>query len=234
MSWGQMKVWCLCAVWSSVLGLTNFSLDEGCVGGDDECEWGEKWKRWDGCDDDVGFDVLSVPSLIGIDSKTRGSSLNVMLFLIFCLRSWKESTSLFLVSFFAFALGGSWNEDPLWQSGFKWARFLLYFFPFGPLMIYERPCLSISLTVPVNHFNFMPYCFCGKNLTCSFTLRTCLSLALWARSKCSFWVFWISSKRQHIFWMLMGLWHRGMTAPCVGCPCNISAGDGKSAATCIS
>ena len=26
----------------------------------------------------------------------------------------------------------------------------------------------------------MPYCFCGKNLTCSFTVRTRSSLALWA------------------------------------------------------
>ena len=34
-SWGQMKAGCLCVVWSSVAGLTSFSLDESCAGGDD-------------------------------------------------------------------------------------------------------------------------------------------------------------------------------------------------------
>ena len=36
MSWGQMIVCCLGAVWSSVLGLTRCSLGESHAGGDDE------------------------------------------------------------------------------------------------------------------------------------------------------------------------------------------------------
>ena len=73
--------------------------------------------------------------------------------------------------FFFFDFGGSWNDDPSWHSGFKWARFLLYFLPFGPSMMYEHPCSKFSNTVPVNHFSFAPYCFCRKNLTCSFTFK---------------------------------------------------------------
>ena len=92
----------------------------------------------------------------------------------------------------------------------------------------DIPRSKISFTVPVNHFNFAPYCFCGKNLTCSFTFRTLSSLALWARLKCSFWLLWISSRHRQILGMLTGLWHRGMTAPCAGHPCSISAGDGRS------
>ena len=37
-----MKAGCLYAVWSSAVGLTTFSLNESCAGGDDEGEWGEK------------------------------------------------------------------------------------------------------------------------------------------------------------------------------------------------
>ena len=38
-SWGQMKAGSLCAVWSSVVGLTSVSQGESCAGGDDEVEW---------------------------------------------------------------------------------------------------------------------------------------------------------------------------------------------------
>ena len=37
------------------------------------------------------------------------------------------------------ALEWSGNDDPSWHTGFKWALFLLYFFPFGPSMMYEHP-----------------------------------------------------------------------------------------------
>ena len=88
---------------------------------------------------------------------------------------------------------------------------------------------KISTTVPVNHFSFAPYCFCGKNLTCSFTFRISLVLGSVSSVEVFFLhVFCISSSHRRILWMLAGLWHRGMTAPCVGPPCKISAGDGKS------
>ena len=236
MDWGWMKAGCLCAVWSSAAGLTSLSLDESCAGGDDEGEWGEKCCFW--CDewdvDDVESDVLLAPLLNGIDRKIRGSSSNITLIFGFGLGSWKEYTLSLLLGFFSFALEWSWNDELSWHTGFKWAQFLLYCFPFGPSMMYEHPQSNISLTVPVNHFNFMSYCLFGKKCTCSLTLRTHSSLALWAWSKCSFWVFCISSSWRHILCMLMGLWGRGMTAPCAGHPCKISAGDGKSDASGVS
>ena len=223
-----MIVCCLCAVWSSGLGLTRCSLGESCAGGDDEGDWGE-CTQWDEEDVDVGLvDILFVMSLFGIHSKIIGSLQNVTLFLCFRLGSWKESTLSCLVRICLLAFGGSWNDDPSWHSGFKWAQFLLYFLPLGPSIKYEHPRFKISTTVPVNHFSLAPNCFCRKNRTCSFTLRTLSPLAQWAQSKCSFCICWISSSRRRIFWMLMGLWRRGMTAPCAGHPCKISTGDGKS------
>ena len=78
--------------------------------------------------------------------------------------------------------------------------------------------LSLSLSTTLS---FMPYCLFGKNLTCSLTLRTRSSLALWAQLKCSFCMFWISRSHRRILCMLTGLWGQGMTAPCVGHPCKI-------------
>ena len=71
----------------------------------------------------------------GLFQKWVGSSLNVTLFFCFGLGSWKEWTLSLLLRFFFFDLGGSWNDEPSWQLGFKWAQFLLYFFPRRPSMI---------------------------------------------------------------------------------------------------
>ena len=157
MSWGRMIVWCLGAVWSSVSGLTRCFLDENCAGGgDDEGERGEKCcTRWDDWDEVLGvvLDVL-FGFLFRSSSKISGSFWNLTLFFCLGLGSWKESRLSCLVGFFFLAFGGSWNDDSLWHSGFKWAQFLLYFLPFGPSMMYERPHSKISTTVPVNHFSF--------------------------------------------------------------------------------
>ena len=219
-------VGCLGAVRSSSAGLARCSLGESRAGGDDEGDLGEcTW--WGDWGDDVCVDVLSVFRLM-IFSKIIGSFWNVTLFLCLGLGSWKE-LGLSPVHGFRFCTcGGSWNEVPSWHSGFKWARFLLYFLPFGPSTMYERPCSKISLTVPVNHFSFAPCCFCGKKRTCLLTFRILSSRARWARSKCSFCVFCISRSHRQILGMLTGLWCRGMTAPCAGRLCRISAGDGRS------
>ena len=181
-----------------------------------------------------GFDVLSSSAGKLKNGTTAVRSWNVTRFFGLGLGSWKESTLSRLVGMFSLAFGGSWKDDPSWHTGFKWALFLLYFLPFGPSIIYERPHSKISVTVPVNHLIFAPFCFCGKNGTCSLTFRILMSLARWARSKCSFCVCWISRSRRQIFWMLTGLCHRGMTAPCAGHPCKISAGDGRSFAIRVS
>ena len=72
-------------------------------------------------------------------------------------------------------------------------------------------------------------CFFGKNSTCSLTLRTHRSLALWALSNCSFCLSWISMSLCWIWYMLIGLDGLERTAPCVGCPWSISDGEGRSA-----
>ena len=140
-------------MWSSGFGLTRCSLGENCTGGDDEGDWGEcTW--WDEEDVDVGLvDVLFVMSLFRIHLKIIGSLQNITLFLCFSLGSWKELTLSRLVGICLLALGGSWNDDPSWHSGFKWAQFLLYFLPLGPSIMYKCPHSKISTTVPVNHFH---------------------------------------------------------------------------------
>ena len=152
-------VWCFGAMWSSALGLTSISLDESCAGGDDEGEWGEKcctW--WDEWDVDVELDV-EFGFLLRSASKISGSFWNLTVLFCFGLGSWKESRSSHLVRFLFLAFGGSWNDDPSWHRGFKWAWFLLYFLLFGPAMMLEHPHSKISFTVPVNHFNFAPVLF---------------------------------------------------------------------------
>ena len=110
-------VWCFGAMWSSALGLTNFSLDESCAGGDDEGEWGEKCCTWcDVWDEDVGLDILFA-FVLRIDSKISGSFWNVTCFFCFGLGSWKESTLSPLLRFFFFTLGGSWNDELSWHCG---------------------------------------------------------------------------------------------------------------------
>ena len=52
--------------------------------------------------------------------------------------------------------------------------------------MYDHPHSNISVTVPVIHLMGPVPCLLGKNWTCSLTLRTCRSLALWALSKFSF------------------------------------------------
>ena len=56
----------------------------------------------------------------------------------------------------------------------------------GAWTMYDHPHSNISVTVPVIHLMGPVPCLLGKNWTCSLTLRTHRSLALWALLRFSF------------------------------------------------
>ena len=117
-----MIVWCLGAVWSSALGLTNFSLDESCVGGDDGGEWGEKFCTWwDEWDEDVVSYVLFA-FVLRINSKMSGSFWNVTLFFCFWPGVLKGVN---IVTFTRFLLLRLWMFLKWWTVMTKWLQMSL-------------------------------------------------------------------------------------------------------------
>ena len=139
-------------------------------------EWGE-CTRWDEWDVDLVFDVSLVSAVYLNNGTTVVRSWNITHFMDFSLGSWKGVNIVTFARFLLLqAFGGSWNDVPLWHSGFKWAWFLLYLLPFGPSMMYERPCSKISTTVPVNHFSFVPVLLLWKESNLFFCFQNFLIL----------------------------------------------------------
>ena len=171
----------LFAVWVQCGPLGWDSLDvlwvRSCAGGDDEGHRGEcTW--WDEEDVDLVFDVSPVSAVYLNKGTTVIWSRNVTHLMGFGLGSWKESTLSHLVGICLLAFGGSWNDDPSWHSGFKWAQFLLYFLLLGPLIMYEHPRSKISTTVPVNHFSFATVLLLRKESNLFFHFQNSLVLGL--------------------------------------------------------